>query len=262
MFLRKNASSEIEAAFQEAIVKNAVEEQTSGLTKVAEAMDLVCSAAEIFDSVGLHKEAEVMTLLLECLAAKKKKKKATKKKKDEDEEEEETKSSKSKKKVDEATKDLTSDKMEDNLKHKGWVFNADDNDADDNFVFTPFKRPSITDEKQTPSYWRERAKHWYNKALQAEQKGNRFDSRIYYNKGEECSDKADMLASSMHVNDADDNWTHEKDDEYYAKDEREASLAQIMHEIEESTRQGPELSYDPDDEWDFPMHKNRSPRRF
>lgn len=81
MFLRKNASSEIEAAFQEAIVNNAVEEQTSGLTKVAEAMDLVCSAAEIFDSVGLHKEAEVMTLLLECLAAKKKKKKATKKEK-------------------------------------------------------------------------------------------------------------------------------------------------------------------------------------
>ena len=45
MFLRKNASSEMELAFQEALAKNAAEEQTTGLTKVAEAMDHVANAS-------------------------------------------------------------------------------------------------------------------------------------------------------------------------------------------------------------------------
>src|ERR1017187_1743049 len=112
MFLRKSASSEMELAFQEALAKNAAEEQTTGLTKVAEAMDHVANAAEIFDSVGMYKEAEYMTLVLESLASKKKKK-APKAKKKEKEKEEEKTSSKSKKKPDGDTKDLTSDKMVD-----------------------------------------------------------------------------------------------------------------------------------------------------
>lgn len=261
MFLLKNASLEIEAAFQETLAKNAVEKQTSGLTKVAEAMDLVANAAEIFDSVGMHKEAEYMTLVLESLAAKKKKKAPKAKKKDEDKEE---KASKSKKKSDEATKDLTSDKMEDNLKHKGWVFNADDNAADDDNYASFLSRRE--DAKKTPDYWRTKAKEWYKKALEFEQKGQRFQSAECFKKADEYEAKYEELAGKAFGshNDVDDMWA--KDDEFYAKDERESDLARIMHEIEESTGPEPEFRADledeQDDDWDFPMHDKRMPRRF
>src|ERR1017187_1061912 len=243
MFLRKNASSEMELAFQEALVKNAAEKETTGLTKVAEAMDHVANAAEIFDSVGMYKEAEYMTLVLESLASKKKKKAPKAKKKDEDKEEDEKKtSSKSKKKSDEDTKDLTSDKMVDNLKHKGWVFNADDNDADDdNFAIFPIKRTPYKDREQTSDHWHSLARSYYQQALEAEKKGWRYDARILFQKGEEASDKADALKKSSHVNDIDDNWAKDKDDEFYAKDERESDLARIMHEIEESSGPEPEF---------------------
>lgn len=252
MFQRKNASSEMETAFQEALVKNAVEEQTSNLTKVAEAIDLVASAAEIFDGVGMHKEAEYMTLVLESLAAKKKKKAPKAKKKDEEKEE---KASKSKKKSpDEDAKDLTSEKMEDNLKHKGWMFDVDDNASDDdNFAFFPQKH--WQKRKLDPTHWRQKARHWYEQSLKAQQEGRHVEARDAFIKAEDCEDRADKLADSlkdMHVNDA-------KDDEFYAKDERESDLARIMHEIEETS--GPDFE-DEHDDWDFPMQKSRSPRRF
>jgi hypothetical protein len=267
MFLRKNASSEMEAAFQETMAKNAVEEQTSGLTKVAEAMDLVANAAEIFDSVGMHTEAEYMTRVLESLASKKKKKKPAKKK---DEEKEEKASASKKKRSDEATKDLTSDKMEDNLKHKCWVFNADDNAADDNFADYANKRREALDIAQkSPHYWNTKAREWYQKALDFQNKGGSvYQARECFKKADEHLAKAEELEAklkgkSFH-NDIDDSWA--KDDEFYAKDERESDLARIMHEIEESSGPEPEfrseLEDDQDDDWDFPMQKSRSPRGF
>jgi len=271
MFLRKNASSEMELAFQEALVKNAAEKETTGLTKVAEAIELVANAAEIFDSVGMYKEAEYMTLVLESLASKKKKKAPKAKKKDEDKEEGEKKtSSKSKKKPDGDTKDLTSDKMVDNLKHKGWVFNADDNAADDNFADYANKRREALDIAQkSPHYWNTKAREWYQKALDFQNKGGSvYQARECFKKADEHLAKAEELEAklkgkSFH-NDIDDSWA--KDDEFYAKDERESDLARIMHEIEESSGPEPEfrseLEDDQDDDWDFPMQKSRSPRGF
>lgn len=120
MFNKADASTEIAASMETNLISSAIEKQAAPLTKFAKALDYLNSVAEIFDELGLNKEAEITTTLLEVIAKKKKTKPKSKKK-----------VHKSRKKSP-ATKDLTSDKMEENLKEKGWVFNADDvNEIDD-----------------------------------------------------------------------------------------------------------------------------------
>lgn len=153
MFDNKDVSGELAASMQGNLVSRGIEKQAEQMNKFAKALDYLNSVAEIFDELGLRKEAEATTTLLEVIAKKKNKKsKPTKTK---------TKSKKSKpsKRSDPATKDLTSEKMEDNLKEKGWVFNADDAhhdscmcmdcmDADDMFTFDENNAEYEQDEKE------------------------------------------------------------------------------------------------------------------
>jgi hypothetical protein len=129
MFNKNSSASEIEQSMERSIVSAAIEKQTEGLNKVASAIEHLNAAAELFDDAGMYKVAEYTTALLEVLAKKKKpkaKKKSDKPSKD--------KKSSKKSKADPATEGLTSEKMVENLAHKGWVFNADDNASDDNFA--------------------------------------------------------------------------------------------------------------------------------
>src|SRR5271165_2340609 len=124
MFNKKDISSELAESMASNLVGNTIEKQAEGLNKLATAIDNLNDVAETFDNLGMNKEAEALTYLLEIIAGKKSKKKSkpSKSKK---------KPSKSKK-SDPATKGLTGEKMVSNLKEKGWVFNAEDhNDADD-----------------------------------------------------------------------------------------------------------------------------------
>jgi tetratricopeptide (TPR) repeat protein len=146
MFNNKDASFEIAQSMEKALVANAVDKQTEGLDKLAQAMEHLNAAAEIFDDAGLRKHAEAATQLLESLAAKKSKSKSKPSKSSK-----KSKPAKSSKKSkparrkskkqdakDSSMEGLTSDKMLSNLEHKGWVFNADDGAdesyADDNFA--------------------------------------------------------------------------------------------------------------------------------
>lgn len=133
MFNKKDASFEIAQSMEKALVSNAVDKQTQGLNKLAEAMEHLNAAAEIFDDAGLRKYAEVATQLLESLAAKKSKKKPAKSKKSpvKSKKPAKRKSKKQSPKSDPSVEGLTSEKMVDNLEHKGWVFNADDGWAED-----------------------------------------------------------------------------------------------------------------------------------
>jgi hypothetical protein len=122
MFNKNDFSTEIASAMENNLVGNGIEKQAASINKYAKALDYLNAVAEIFDELGLQSEAEATTMLLEVIAKKKSKKKPSKSKS-------KSKSRKSKKN-DPATKGLTSGKMEDNLKEKGWVFNADDGFAD------------------------------------------------------------------------------------------------------------------------------------
>ena len=108
------------------LVGNGIEKRAENINKFATALDKLAAVAELFDELGLVNEAEATTLLLEVVAKKKSKKPAKSKSKHKSKSK-----SRSSKKTDPATEGLTSEKMEENLKHKGWVFNADDNFADD-----------------------------------------------------------------------------------------------------------------------------------
>lgn len=121
MFNKKDISSELASSMESHLVGNTIEKQAEGLNKLATAIDHLNDAAETFDSLGLNKEAEALTTLLEIIAGKKSKKKPSKSKK---------KPSKSKK-SDPAVKGLTGEKMVENLKEKGWVFNAEDTNHSD-----------------------------------------------------------------------------------------------------------------------------------
>jgi hypothetical protein len=116
MFKHKDASNEIAASMQKELVSAVLEKQAEPLDKFGAAIDALYKAAEIFNDLGLNKEAEYTTTLLEVVAGKKKPKSKSK-------------SKKPGKKSDPSMKGLTGDKMVQNLKEKGWVFNVDDNDA-------------------------------------------------------------------------------------------------------------------------------------
>lgn len=135
MFIRKNAESEIAAEMESKLITHAIEKQDYVIHKTAKAIEHLNVIAEIFDEIGMHKEAEAATILLEIVAAKKKKPKKGKKS--------------NKKKSDPATNGLNTKKMVENQKEKGWVFNADDHDhcacfdhmmADDAKTAEPFEK--------------------------------------------------------------------------------------------------------------------------
>jgi|ERR1700722_4949407 len=136
MFNKKDASFEIAESMERALVTNAVDTQTKGLSKLAQAMEHLNAAAEIFDNAGLRKHAEAATQLLESLAAKKGKKgkKSKPPVKSKKSKKQPVKSKRNSKEKDSATEGLTSDKMLDNLEHKGWVFNADDGAEDESYA--------------------------------------------------------------------------------------------------------------------------------
>lgn len=137
MFIRKNAEAEIAAEMESKLITHAIEKRDYAIGKTAKAIEHLNVVAEIFDEIGMHKEAEVATMFLEALAAKKKKPAKAKPKK------------KPAKKSDPAVKGLTSKKMVENEKEKGWVFNNDDHDhcscvdsmmADDHDLFSKDER--------------------------------------------------------------------------------------------------------------------------
>jgi len=118
MFNKKDISSELAESMASNLVGNTIEKRAEDLNKFATAIDHISDAAETFDNLGMNKEAEALTTLLEIIAGKKAKKKSKPNKS-------KKKPSKSKK-TDLATKGLTGEKMVENLKEKGWVFNAED----------------------------------------------------------------------------------------------------------------------------------------
>lgn len=76
MFSRDDSSSEVALEMEKLLVKTAMEKEAeqvdAGISKFASALDHLNAAAEIFDKLGLEKEAEYATKLLEVVAGKKK----------------------------------------------------------------------------------------------------------------------------------------------------------------------------------------------
>lgn len=91
---------------------------------VAEIMELLRVSANLLDEVGLTKQADVITYLMEKTA-------------------------------DAATSGLTSEKMVENLKEKGWVFNADDKEMSDLDEYLK-PEPELEVEIDTGNCWDER----------------------------------------------------------------------------------------------------------
>jgi hypothetical protein len=122
MFTKKSFVDEIAGSMERHLIDGAINKQAERQEKLVKAADYLNAAAEIFDESGLTAQAEVVTAILESLAAKKSKKDKKKLK------------SKTKKPV--AKKPLNSGKMVENLKEKGWVFDesdsADQHCVDDN----------------------------------------------------------------------------------------------------------------------------------
>jgi hypothetical protein len=122
MFNRKSTSLELEEAMAKNIVANELED-SYGFENISKATDFINSAAEILDGVGLQKQAEALTVVLESLAKKDKK------------------PAKKKQKITKKDKESSSNKMVKNLKEKGWVFDADDvhcaDDGCDHYNCTP-----------------------------------------------------------------------------------------------------------------------------
>lgn len=117
MFNKKSSVDEIMQSMQHQLVDGAINKMAETQAQLVKAADFLNAAAEIFDETGLSVQAEVVTAVLESLAAKKKSKKK-----------------KTKAKV--KPKAPSSEKMVENLKEKGWVFDEsgakDQNHADDN----------------------------------------------------------------------------------------------------------------------------------
>lgn len=119
MFYKKsNSANEIERSLFE---KLSLKEEEVG---IQDALQSLANSADLFESLNLPDEAEVITQFIETIAsgqfalvkeAKKKSKKKTKSK---------TKTKKRTNKTNEFSKDLTPEKELSNLLEVGWVFNA------------------------------------------------------------------------------------------------------------------------------------------
>ncbi len=114
MFTKRSNVNEIADAMQRQLVDGAIDKLATAQAQLVKAADYLNAAAEIFDESGLSVQAEVVTAVLESLAGKKRKGKKSKPK------------AKAKSKTFKAP---SSEKMVENLKHKGWVF--DESKADD-----------------------------------------------------------------------------------------------------------------------------------
>jgi hypothetical protein len=68
MFIRKNAEFELAKSMEKNLVSQAVDTKTETLAKLTKAIEHLNAAAELFDDVGLRKEAEYTTILLEKVA--------------------------------------------------------------------------------------------------------------------------------------------------------------------------------------------------
>lgn len=218
MFNKKSVAAELERSMESAIASN------EGLSKVASAIDHLNIAAEMFDDLGLYREAEHATALLEVIAKKKQKSKKYKKPSKKSKSKKKPSKSKSTPDSDPSTSGLTSDKMLENLSHKGWVFNADDYDnlevhddfeenceycgkpSDDlKMIRCRCGRPLGKDCKE--------CRHNHEKALKAGAVSCM-----------ECGDP-DL--------DVDDNYDFDtSDDNYVEKDGQEQDLARIMRDLE------------------------------
>lgn len=99
-FIKNASKNDFLSSLEENIIKVANQEKSEIIQKKQDRMVLLAYAAGLLDEAGLEKEAILTTQLMEKLAW--------------DLE------------SDPATKGLTPEKMEQNLKEKGWVFNADD----------------------------------------------------------------------------------------------------------------------------------------
>lgn len=69
MFIRKNAEAELATSMESNLVSVAVDTKTISVKKLGTAVEHLSAAAELFDSVGLVKEAEYATKLLEMVVA-------------------------------------------------------------------------------------------------------------------------------------------------------------------------------------------------
>lgn len=129
MFVKKSFADEIASSMQDHLVNSAetaalIEKQTKEQALIVQAADHLNAAAEIYDANGMMAEAELITGILEVLAAKKAKKKDKNRAKD--------KKSKKPAKKPVKKKAPSSEKMVQNLKEKGWMF--DENGAKDGQV--------------------------------------------------------------------------------------------------------------------------------
>lgn len=118
MFIKKSFAEEIAIAMDNQLVDGAINKQAEKEARLVKAADYLNAAAEIFDETGMVAHAELITSLIEVLAAKKSKKDKNK-----------AKDRKFKNKSKKPAKKLTSEKMVDNLKEKGWMF--DENGCSD-----------------------------------------------------------------------------------------------------------------------------------
>jgi hypothetical protein len=118
MFIKKSFVDEIATSMERQLVDGSINKQAEAQSQLVKAANYLNAAAEIFDESGLNIQAELITAVLESLAAKKKVKSKGKSKPKTKKEKEAPKKT-----------ELTSDKMVSNLKEKGWVF--DESDAND-----------------------------------------------------------------------------------------------------------------------------------
>lgn len=119
MFIRNATIDEI-AASLEANISNLENAEEARLDeRRANILNYLMAAANLFDEVGLEKEANMVTQILSKFAE-----------------------------HDPATKGLTSQKMLSNLEHKGWVFNAADGATDDTHDAHDKKEIEVTDEPE------------------------------------------------------------------------------------------------------------------
>lgn len=130
MFKYANSSNEIAFNMEKTLAGlDAQKQEAEEADRFSKALDHLNKASELFEHAGLVKEAEATTRLLEVVAKKKKpsKSKPSKSKGKAKSKKTEPKATK----TNESVKGLTSEKMVSNLKEKGWVFNVDDLDLND-----------------------------------------------------------------------------------------------------------------------------------